>query len=90
MDFLSKKIHKKFAGIKNSCIFDSSNNNKEMKHKERFNEVTEQLNKMFKGTEEKKELLVKGLKKWCATNSNTEDRGKLDAIKCFLADNGIF
>ena len=57
----------------------------------RYNEVTEKLNKMFKGqSEEKKDELVKGLKNWCKLNANAEDKGKLDAIKCFLADNNIF
>lgn len=57
----------------------------------KFNEVTEKLNKMFKGqSETKKDELVKNLKRWCKLNANTEDTGKLDAIKCFLADNNIF
>ena len=55
----------------------------------RFNEVTEKLNKMFKGTEEQKDALVVNLKTWAAKNRNTEDKEKLDAINCFLADNGI-
>ena len=46
---------------------------------------------MFKGqSEEKKDELVKSLKNWCKLNANTEDKGKLDAIQCFLADNNIF
>lgn len=62
-----------------------------MKNETRFNEVTEKLNKMFKGqSEDKKDELVKSLKTWSKLNSNTEDKGKLDAIKCFLADNNIF
>ncbi len=57
----------------------------------RFNEVTEKLNKMFKGqSENKKDELAKGLKNWCKQNANTEDKGKHEAIKCFLADNNIF
>lgn len=62
-----------------------------MNNEARFNEVTEKLNKMFKGqSETKKDELVKSLKNWCKLNANTEDKGKLDAIKCFLADNNIF
>ena len=55
----------------------------------RFNEVTEKLNKMFKGTEEQKDSLVINLKAWVSKNRNTEDKEKLDAINCFLADKGI-
>ena len=57
----------------------------------RFNEVTEKLSKMFKGqSEEKKDELVKNLKNWCKLNTNTDDKCKLDSIKCFLNDNNIF
>ena len=55
----------------------------------RFNEVTEKLNKMFKGTEEQKDTLVLKLKTWVSQNRNTEDKEKLDAINCFLAENGV-
>jgi len=55
----------------------------------RFNEVTDKLNKMFKGTEEEKDALVVNLKKWVFKNRNTEDKEKLDAINSFLADKGI-
>jgi len=62
-----------------------------MKSDTRFNEVTSKLNKMFKGqSEAKQDELVKNLKAWCKSNPNTEDKGKLDAIKCFLTDNDIF
>jgi len=62
-----------------------------MKNEVRFNEVTEKLNRMFKEqSEKKKDELVKGLKNWCKLNFNTKDKEKLDAIKCFLADNDIF
>ena len=55
----------------------------------RFNEVTEKLNKMFKGTEEQKDDLVLKLKTWVSKNRNTEYKEKIDAINCFLADKGI-
>jgi len=62
-----------------------------MKNETRYNEVSAKLNEMFKGkSEDKKDELVKNLKNWCKLNSNTEDKGKLEAIKCFLADNNIF
>jgi len=62
-----------------------------MKNEARFNEVSSKLNEMFKGkSEAKKDELVKSLKTWSKLNSNTEDKGKLDAIKCFLADNNIY
>jgi hypothetical protein len=62
-----------------------------MKNEARFNEVSSKLNKMFKGkSEAKKDELVKSLKYWCKSNARTEDISKLNAIKCFLADNNIF
>lgn len=62
-----------------------------MTNETRFNEVTTKLNKMFKGkSETQKDELVKTLKIWCKMNTNTDDKAKVDAIKCFLADNGIF
>ena len=61
------------------------------KSQTRFNEVTSKLNEMFKGqSESKKDEFVKNLKGWVKLNANAEDKGKLDAIKCFLADNNIF
>ena len=56
----------------------------------RFNEVTGKLNKMFKGSEEQKDKLVTDLKNWLKLNVKTEDKEKLEAIKCFLSDNNIF
>lgn len=57
----------------------------------RFNEITEKLNKMFTGqSEEKKDELVKGLKNWCKSNANSEDKSKLEAIKSFLEEKNIF
>ena len=44
---------------------------------------------MFKGTEEQKDDLVLKLKTWVSKNRNTEDKEKIDAINCFLADKGI-
>ena len=56
----------------------------------RFNKVTEKLNKMFKGTEEQKDKLVANLKSWLKNNRNSEDKEKIEAIQCFLADKNIF
>lgn len=61
-----------------------------MKNTARFNEVTEKLNKMFKGSEEQKDKLVTDLKSWLKMNKNSADNAKVEAIKCFLADNNIF
>ena len=61
-----------------------------MKNTARFNEVTEKLNKMFKGSEEQKDKLVSDLKTWLKANRNSEDKCKVEAIKCFLADKNIF
>ena len=63
---------------------------KTMKNTERFNEVTEKLNKMFKGSEEQKDKLVTDLKNWLKTNRNSNDKDKVEAIQCFLADQNIF
>lgn len=56
----------------------------------RFNEVTEKLNNRFKGSEEQKDKLVSGLKNWLKANRNSEDKEKVEAIQCFLADKNIF
>ena len=56
----------------------------------RFSEVTEKLNKMFKGSEEQKDKLVSDLKNWLKANRNSEDKEKVDAIHCFLADKNIY
>lgn len=57
----------------------------------RFNEVTSKLVKMFKlANDPKKDELVKGLKAWVKQNQNTNDTGKIEAIKSFLNDNNIF
>ena len=62
-----------------------------MKNEARFTEITKKLKNMFKGqSESKKDDIVKSLKSWLKSNPNTEDKGKSDAIKCFLADNNIF
>jgi len=62
-----------------------------MTNSSRIIEVTQKLNKMFKGqTSERKDEIVKGLKAWCKSNQNTDDKGKLDAINAFLADNGVY
>lgn len=62
-----------------------------MKNQVRFSEVSQKLDSMFKGqTESKKDEIVKGLKGWCMANPNTDDKGKYDAIKSFLADNNIY
>ena len=62
-----------------------------MKNESRFNEVTGKLKALYKGqSETEKDEFVKNLKKWCQLNAKTEDKGKLDAIKCFLADNCVF
>jgi dsDNA-binding SOS-regulon protein len=56
----------------------------------RFNEVTNKLNGMFKGSDEKKDKLVSDLKSWLKSNTLSEDKVKVEAIKCFLADNNIY
>ena len=56
----------------------------------RFNEVTEKLNKMFKGSEEQKDKLVSDLKAWLKQNRKSEDKDKVEAVQCFLADKNIF
>lgn len=57
----------------------------------RFNEVTDKLNKMFKSsTEDQKDKLVSDLKLWLKRNRNSEDKEKVEAIHCFLADQNIF
>lgn len=61
-----------------------------MKNSARFNEVTEKLNKMFKGSEDQKDKLVSDLKSWLKSNRNSDDKDKMDAIQCFLADKNIF
>lgn len=61
-----------------------------MKTTLRFDEVTNKLKKMFKGTEEQKTKLVIDLKAWLKLNRNSKDTGKVDAIQCFLADKGIY
>jgi hypothetical protein len=61
-----------------------------MKATARFTEVTEKLNKMFKGSEEQKDKLVSNLKSWLKLNRNSDDKDKVDAIQCFLADKNIF
>ena len=61
-----------------------------MKNTARFNEVTDKLNKMFKGSEEQKDKLVSDLKNWLKVNRNSDDKGKVEAIQCFLADKNIF
>lgn len=61
-----------------------------MKNSARFNEVTEKLNKMFKGSEDQKDKLVSDLKSWLKSNRNSDDKDKVDAIQCFLADKNIF
>jgi hypothetical protein len=61
-----------------------------MKTTARFTEVTEKLNKMFKGSEEQKDKLVSNLKSWLKLNRNSDDKDKVDAIQCFLADKNIF
>lgn len=58
---------------------------------ERFNEVTEKLNKMYKGqSEEKKDTLVSQMKNWVKSNKRDSDIGKYDAIKNFLAEQLIY
>lgn len=61
-----------------------------MKTTARFTEVTEKLNKMFKGTEEQKDKLVHDLKTWLKLNRNSDDKEKVEAIQCFLAEKNIF
>ena len=61
-----------------------------MKNTARFNEVTEKLNKMFKGSEEQKDKLVSDLKNWLKANRNSDDKDKVEAIQCFLAEKNIF
>jgi hypothetical protein len=61
-----------------------------MKNDARFNEVTSKLNEMFKGSEEKKDKLVSDLKNWLKLNRNSDDKAKVEAIQCFLADKNIF
>ena len=57
----------------------------------RFTEVSHKLKDMYDCADEcRKDGIVKSLKRWVKSNPNTEDKGKLDAINCFLADNGIF
>ncbi len=56
----------------------------------RFDEVTAKLNKMYKGSEEKKDKLVTNLITWLRANRGTEDKQKYDAIQCFLADKGVY
>lgn len=61
-----------------------------MKNELRFNDVTFKLNKMFKGSEEKKDKLVSDLKNWLKLNRNSDDKAKVEAIQCFLAGKNIF
>ena len=61
-----------------------------MKNIARFNEVSEKLNKMFKGSEEQKDKLVSDLKNWLKVNRNSDDKNKVQAIQCFLAEKNIF
>ena len=61
-----------------------------MKTTARFTEVTEKLNKMFKGTEDQKDKLVSDLKTWLKLNINSDDKEKVEAIQCFLAEKNIF
>lgn len=57
----------------------------------KFNEITEKLNKMFKGFSEKKQdELIKNLKNWCKLNATRGEKNKVDAIQCFLAEKNIF
>ena len=61
-----------------------------MKATVRFNEVTAKLNKMFKGSEDQKDKLVLNLKNWLKINRTSKDKCKVDAIQCFLAENGCY
>lgn len=57
----------------------------------RHNEVTYKLNKMFKAKDEKgKDSLVTSLKSWLKLNRNSQDAGKMSAIRFFLEELGVY
>lgn len=57
----------------------------------RYEEVYNKLNKMFKKADENgKDLLVNQIKSWLNVNHNTTDQSKKEAIQLFLADINIF
>jgi hypothetical protein len=56
----------------------------------RFNQVTDKIKKMYKGTEEQKDTIVTQLKTWAAINANSQDKCKVEAIKSFLAGINVF
>ena len=85
-------IKEKFEGkeSKNNEVIDAAKDKNLPKNEARFNEVTEKLNKMFRGSEEQKDKLVSDLKTWLKLNRNSDDKAKVEAIKSFLADKNIF
>jgi hypothetical protein len=55
----------------------------------RYSEVSEKLKKMNVGSDSDKDKLVSDLKKWLSSNKQIKDKGKIDAINNFLAENGV-
>ena len=57
----------------------------------RFNEVNNKLNDLYKKADENgKDSLVKQMKGWLKVNTKTTDKPKKEAIQSFLADINIF